>query len=133
MIFSLVIFFSAVNVKAETSIFATSVSETNVFEQSLEANNPQRRYWLKVTNSSRYAIHYLYMSSSENARWGPDQLDDFVLSTGRSFTITDITPGEYDIMFVDEDGDKCVLEDIAIFKNTSWELTTTWLTKCQGY
>ncbi len=133
MIVSMVFLFSAANVKAASSIFATPASEMNVFEQSFEANNPQRRYTLKITNNSRYDIYHLYVSSSEDARWGPDQLSDDVLSTGTSYTITDITPGEYDIQFVDEDGDKCILEDIGIFKNTSWSLTTAWLTNCEGY
>lgn len=134
MIVSLVFLFSVSNVSAKSSIFATPTSEMNVFEQSFESNNnPQRRYWLKITNNSRYDIYHLYVSSSENERWGPDQLDDDVMTNKGSFTITDITPGEYDIMFVDEDGDKCTLEDIGIFKNTNWSLTTAWLTNCEGY
>ena len=133
MILSFVFLFSVGNVKAESSIFATSASAMNVFEQSFEANNPQRRYWLKVTNSSRYDIYHMYVSSAENERWGPDQLADDVLTKGMSYTITDIVPGEYDIKFVDEDGDECTLSDIAIVKNTSWSLTTAWLTKCEGY
>ncbi|OLE51769.1 MAG: hypothetical protein AUG51_21135 [Acidobacteria bacterium 13_1_20CM_3_53_8] len=93
----------------------------------------QRRYTLAVANSSKYDIHRLYMSSSEDRNWGPDQLGDYILKSGQSYTISDIVPGEYDVKFVDEDGDECVLKNIQIFKNTSWELTTKWLTQCEGY
>ena len=133
MIALLVFVFSVGNVSAKSSIFATSASEMDVFGKTLETNNPQRRYWLKVTNSSRYDIYHMYVSSAEESNWGPDQLSDDVLTTGTSYTITDIVPGEYDIKFVDEDGDECTLSDIAIVKNTSWSLTTAWLTKCEGY
>ncbi|HEX8144119.1 MAG TPA: hypothetical protein VF553_16075 [Pyrinomonadaceae bacterium] len=92
-----------------------------------------RRYTLRIQNDSRYDIHRLYMSSSEERNWGPDQLGRHILATDTAYTITDITPGEYDIKFVDEDGDSCVLKNVAVFKNTNWVLTTDWLTRCEGY
>lgn len=132
-VIAFVFLFSVTNVSAETSIFKP-VSTENVLEKTLESNTPQRRYWLKITNNSRYDIYQLFVSSSEEERWGPDQLGDFVLrGGGGSYTLTDIVPGEYDIRFVDEDGDKCDLRNIQIFKNTSWALTTNWLVQCQGY
>jgi len=125
--------FAVGSVSAKTSVPVSSITE-NVLENSLETNIPQRRYWLKITNNSRYDIYHLYVSSSENENWGSDQFGDFVLQAGGgSFTLTDLIPGEYDIKFVDEDGDECVLEDIAIVQNKNWSLTTSWLTNCEGY
>lgn len=132
MFAALVFLFSAGSVSAKSN-FASSISE-NVFENSLEANNPQKRYWLKITNNSKYDIYHLYVSRAESDRWGPDQFGDFVLqASGGSFTLTDLIPGDYDIKFVDEDGDECVLHDISIFQNKNWALTTAWLTNCEGY
>lgn len=91
-----------------------------------------RRYSLRIQNNSRYDIYRLYVSSSDEDRWGPDQLRDDVLETGSAYTLTNIRPGEYDIKFVDEDGDTCILRDIAIFKDTSWVLTTRWLLNCES-
>lgn len=135
MLIAFVFLFSAANVSAKSLDFASSISETSVFENTLEANNPQRRYWLKITNNSRYDIYHLYVSSAESARWGQDQFgsDFYLQAKGGTFTLTDIVPGDYDIKFVDEDGDECVLEDISIFANKNWALTTTWLTNCEGY
>jgi hypothetical protein len=91
----------------------------------------QSRYWLKIRNESRWDIYRIYMSSAEVSGWGPDQLGDRVLRFGGTFTITNITPGEYDIMFVDEDNDKCVLRNVKMFENKDWTLTSDWLVKCQ--
>ncbi|HMF57107.1 MAG TPA: hypothetical protein VK619_12265 [Pyrinomonadaceae bacterium] len=106
---------------------------TSTGHAAAPAAKAQRRYALAITNSSKYDIHRIYMSSSEDRSWGPDQLGDYILKTGQSFTINNLVPGEYDVKFVDEDGDECVLKNIQIFKNTSWELTTSWLTRCEGY
>ncbi len=125
--------FAVVSVSAKTSVPVSAITE-NVLENSLETNIPQRRYWMKITNNSRYDIYHLYVSSSENEDWGPDQFGDFVLQAGGgAFTLKDLIPGEYDIKFVDEDGDECVLEDIAIVQNKNWSLTTSWQTNCEGY
>jgi hypothetical protein len=95
--------------------------------------NAQNRYSLKITNNSKYPIQKLFVSSTEDNEWGPDQLGEGkndVLDPGEVFTLTDLVPGEYNIKFVDPDGDPCVLKDIKIFKNESWSLTSAWLEKC---
>jgi uncharacterized protein (DUF2141 family) len=90
-------------------------------------------YSLAIQNDSRYDIHRIYMSSSRVQSWGPDQLGTRVLRSGATFTINNVSAGEYDLKFVDRDGDSCVLRKIKISKNTSWTLTTAFLLKCEGY
>ena len=97
---------------------------------ALSPVNAQDRYSLKIKNSSKYAIFNLYVASSEDEKWGPDQLRDNTIDLGGTFTLTDLVPGEYDIRFVDENGSECVLKKIGVFKNISWSLTTEWLEKC---
>lgn len=97
------------------------------------ADAQDRKYSLKIQNDSRYDIYRLFMSESDEEEWGPDQLQTVVLESGETYTLTDIKPGEYDIKFVDEDGDECVLRDVAIFENTSWVLTTQWLVRCEKF
>lgn len=103
----------------------------NEFQPGFYPVNAQRRYSLRIRNDSRWNIHLLYMSNAEQEKWGPDQLGRFVLRSGGSYTITDIVPGEYDVMFVDQDRDKCVLRNVQIFKNEDWTITSPWLVKCQ--
>ena len=110
--------------------FALFISTLAVVPQTTKAQN---RYSFKVTNNSKWEIHELYISSTEKQGWGKDLLGDYVLKPGYEYTIENIAPGEYGVKFVDEEGDECVLEDIKIFKNQSWSLTTAWLERCEGY
>ena len=89
-----------------------------------------QRYQLKIQNHSRYQIQRLYMSSSEDENWGPDQLGERVLRPGSAHTISDILPGKYDLKLVNEDGDPCVLRDVSILKDVDWVLTNKILVKC---
>jgi hypothetical protein len=93
--------------------------------------NAQDRFSLKIKNSSKYGISRLYVASSEDEKWGPDQLGKHTIDSGDTFTLTDLLPGEYDIKFVNEYGDECVLRKIGVFKSISWALTTDWLEKCE--
>ena len=95
----------------------------------------QRRghYTLLIENDSRYDIYYLYMSRTLEDNWGSDQLGSEVLDSGETFALGNIPAGEYDLKFVDEDDDACVLNDIAIINDTEWHLTTKFLLGCEGY
>jgi hypothetical protein len=100
------------------------------FVQSGDAQGS--RYVLRIDNQSTYDVYKLYVSSSERTRWGPDLLGrNGVLRTGSSWRITDIQAGEYDVKFVDQDGDECILSNINIFRDTSWNLTKDFLLKCE--
>jgi hypothetical protein len=89
------------------------------------------RYSLTLSNTSGYAIENLYLSPSDSNDWGTDQLGDNTIEDGRRFILTSIRPGEYDIKFVDEDGDVCVLNHKNIFQNLSWQLSNSWLLNCE--
>ena len=95
----------------------------------------QRRdhYTLFIENDSRYDIYYLYMSRTLEDNWGSDQLGNEVLDSGETFALGNIPAGEYDVKFVDEDDDACVLNDIAIIDDTEWRLTTKFLLECEGF
>lgn len=100
-------------------------------ETSVSSENSQNRYFLKIRNESRWNIKRIYMSNAETDKWGPDQLGESVLYSGRYFTLEGIRPAEYDIMLIDQDNDKCILRNIAIFENKDWTITSDWLLKCQ--
>ena len=73
------------------------------------------------------------MSRTLEDNWGSDQLGNEVLDSGETFALGNIPAGEYDVKFVDEDDDECVLNDIAIINDTEWRLTTSFLLECEGY
>ena len=89
---------------------------------------------VKVINQSKWEIHHLFLSSSSDEEWGPDQLGEDVLAKGDSFTITSIPCDEYDIKVVDEDGDECIIEAVDLCRDNSfWKITDKDLLECEGY
>ncbi|CAN5575406.1 hypothetical protein BH10ACI1_BH10ACI1_15140 [soil metagenome] len=123
------------NVQAKSSIFTSaSQLELNKIQSNLFKGEPQNRYTLTITNRSKWDITEVYVETSENQRnWGKEWLDGRVLTKDTYIDLTNLKPGEYDVRFVDEGDDECILNNIAITKNTSWAITTQWLEKCEGY
>jgi hypothetical protein len=89
------------------------------------------RHNLYLNNHSGYDIYKVYLSLSDDIDWGPDLLDDDVLASPGSFTITDIVPGTYDLKLVDEEGDVCVRNNVWFFQNRSINITPDWLLGCE--
>ena len=87
-----------------------------------------------IENKSDWDIHHLYLSPTDDNRWGSDQLGDHVLKSGTSFTLHSIPCDDYDIKVVDDDGDECVIQGITMCKDhTHWTLTNKELLKCEGF
>jgi hypothetical protein len=86
-----------------------------------------------IRNDSLWAINQIYLSAVDVAEWGPDQLGRHVVGTGESFKLTGIPCDDYDVKLVDEDGDECVVGDVALCgdKNDTWVITDEDLLTCQ--
>lgn len=89
---------------------------------------------VKIINQSKWEIHQIFLSPSEETEWGPDQLDDEILAKGDSLTLTGIECDVYDIQVVDEDGDECIIEEVELCGDDSyWKITDKDLLACEGY
>ena len=89
---------------------------------------------LKVSNRSKWEIHHLFLSPSAEEAWGPDQLEDQILATGGSLTLTGIACDTYDIKLVDEDGDECIVEQEDLCaSNYYFVITNEKLSQCEGF
>jgi hypothetical protein len=89
---------------------------------------------VKIINHSKWAIHHVFLSPSEDENWGPDQLEDSILAKGDSITITSIPCDTYDVKVVDEDGDECIIEEVDLCgDNLYWNITDKDLLECEGY
>jgi hypothetical protein len=89
---------------------------------------------VKIVNQSKWEIHHIYLSSTEDHEWGEDQLEDEILGKGDSLTLTNIPCDLYDIQVVDEDGDECVIEQVDLCgDNSYWKITDKDLLECEGY
>lgn len=83
-------------------------------------------------NSSSWEIHEIYFSAASQKNWGEDHLGNEVLENGDSLTLSNVEPGTWDVMVVDEDGDKCVLEDVSIDSSDKWVIKDDDLLACQA-
>ena len=89
---------------------------------------------VKIINQSKWEIHHIFLSGSEEDEWGPDQLEEDILAKGESLTITAIPCDLYDVKVVDEDGDECIIEEVDLCGDHSyWKITDKDLLECEGY
>ena len=95
---------------------------------------PEKKATVKLINQSKWEIHHIFLSSSTDGEWGPDQLEDEVLAKGASLTLKNIPCDDYDIKVVDEDGDECVIEKVSLCGDDSyWKITDKALLECEGH
>lgn len=92
-----------------------------------------KRSSVKVINQSKWDIHHMFVSPTEQEDWGVDQLEDQIIEAGASFTLNQVPCDVYDIKVVDEDGDECILEAVDICQNSYWKITTKELLECEGF
>jgi hypothetical protein len=87
-----------------------------------------------VINDSDWALVHFYLSPVDEAEWGPDQLGEEVVGSGDTFTLTGIPCASYDVRLVDEEGDECIVGDVAICSgDEGWHITSEDLAACEGY
>ncbi|HEV8630675.1 MAG TPA: hypothetical protein VGV61_10190 [Thermoanaerobaculia bacterium] len=87
---------------------------------------------VEITNHSDWAIYHFYLSSTDERRWGPDQLGDEVIGSGESFVLRGVPCDSYDVKLVDEHGDQCVVPAVDICgKRQTWTITRDDLLDCE--
>lgn len=88
---------------------------------------------VEFVNQSTWEIHEIYLSPSSQSSWGDDYLEADILEKGDSLTITDVEPGKWDVMVVDEDGDKCIIEGVRFSQSDKdrWVIKDKDLLACQ--
>ncbi len=88
---------------------------------------------VEVCNRSEWTIVEFYMSPSYDDDWGRDLLGRDVLEPGDTLTLTNISCDDWDLMFIDEDGDECVLEEVDLCgDDATWDITSRELISCIG-
>lgn len=85
-----------------------------------------------IENDSSWDIHQMYLSSTEDENWGPDQLGEHVIGSSQAFKLNGIPCDDYDVKLVDEDGDECVVGAVALCgKSDAWVISDDDLLTCQ--
>jgi hypothetical protein len=95
---------------------------------ALPTATAQARVTFEIHNASGYEIHYLYLSSTSDPYWR--RVGNTVLPSGWSLPVN-VVPGRYDLKLVDEDGLRCVLQNIAIYRDSDFYITPQKLLACQ--
>ena len=86
-----------------------------------------------ISNSSKWAIHEVYISSCGDRYWGQDRLgSSSIMHAGDSYVLSNVGGGCYDVKLVDEDGDVCVINKVRINGNESWDVTDRALLNCEN-
>jgi hypothetical protein len=117
--------------KAHRTLLAVSFALVAILASAIPVAAQSSHFSLRMENHTGYDIRVLRVSSVSDPNWGRDILGTSILEYGSSFTVTNIPPGYYDIKFVDQDRDVCVLHNVAIFSDLNWTLSQTWLLSCE--
>lgn len=89
---------------------------------------------ITILNRSSWDIYQLYLSSVNDSEWGPDQLSEDVIASGESFLLRGVPCDNYDVMLIDEDGDRCEVRNVDICGGRhQWVINDRDLLSCQGY
>ena len=116
--------------KVRTLVLGVSFAVLALFAIAAPAS-AQSTHTLTLLNNSGYDIYEIHMSSINDDSWESDLLGRHVLATGNSFEITNITSGRYDIKLVDQDGDTCIVQQVSVYQDRSWNLTPLGLVGCE--
>ena len=86
-----------------------------------------------IENQSNWEIHQLYLSSTDDEEWGPDQLGREVIESGGSYQLHGIPCDNYDVRLVDEDGDICEVGGVPLCgDDEAWVIDDDDLLSCQA-
>jgi hypothetical protein len=87
---------------------------------------------ISVTNSSSREIHHLYLSPTDQNKWGPDLLDGTVVKNGESFTIADAACTGNEIKIIAEDQQGCFVYGVisCAQATTAWTMTNEMPVDC---
>ena len=76
----------------------------------------------------------VYLAPAGTTKWGPNQAlydDDKELDFGERLTLEGITPGVYDVKLVDKTGRTCIMRQVKLTTETSFEIRDASLTDCK--
>lgn len=85
-----------------------------------------------VTNNSYWTIDQMYLSPTSNDAWGDDQLESEIIPSYSKYELKAVPCDVYDIKFLDEDGDECILVGVEICNDHPVEITNKNIAKCNS-
>ena len=87
---------------------------------------------VQIHNTSAWNIHELYISPTSTEEWGDDLLGDQIVQTGQYAELGDVPCNDYDVRIVDEDGDVCIVSEVALCDDAAYTLDDEDLLTCEA-
>jgi len=88
---------------------------------------------INIVNNSSRTIRNVYFSHVDADDWGTNQLGDSSISSGQSFTISNVTWDQTQVKVIAEDQDGCFLSGVVqISETSSWTITNDTAADCGG-
>src|ERR1700676_3235175 len=111
------------NVRAQTLVLAALLA-TAMPHPALSAA-------FVLVNLSGQTIDQLYISPCGGRHWGPNQLYGAPVWSSRSFTVSNIEPGCYDVMVVLQPWNECIVAGAALRSRSglAWTITRSTVTQ----
>lgn len=86
---------------------------------------------ITIANNSSREIRHVYLSPTNQDNWGPDQLNNYVIAPGGSFTLSNVSCGGSDIKVIAEDQNGCFLYHVVLCnENATWTITNDAVPDC---
>jgi hypothetical protein len=94
----------------------------------------QGQKFFAYNSTTRTDFTGVYMAPAGTQNWGPNQAlndKDKSLDAGERLTLTGLTPGAFSIKLVDRSGRTCILQQVDLAKDKSFEIRDKQLSDCR--
>lgn len=86
---------------------------------------------ITINNNSQRAIRHVYLAVGDPNNWGPDQLGGSTISSGGTFTLSNISCDAASIRVITEDLNGCFLYNtVSCGSNATWTITNSQTPDC---
>jgi hypothetical protein len=86
---------------------------------------------ISITNNSSRNILHIYLADPARENWGPDQLNEAVMGTGQTVTLSNVSCPGAEVRIIGEDTDGCFVSTVvACTSNASWTITDEATPNC---
>ena len=114
--------------KIRTQTLTLSFAMLALLAASVPVAAQATRRYVTLQNDSGIVFEQVHASSIYDRTWEGDLLGNNVLRSGYRFTVS-VPQGRWDFMFVDRSGGSCIIHDVIVNSDVTWDMTPGWLAK----
>jgi hypothetical protein len=107
---------------ADIRMYGTLSRGFAIMALAVALSSPATAAEFTIVNASSVPLRHLYVSPCGAGQWGPDQFAEALLPS-RYFTVSAIASGCYDVEFVTDPWNVCVLAGATLRRREIWKVT----------